>query len=341
MNAHIQEKYFYYLILIVTAVFGLVIFRPFFPVLFLTLVIAVLCGGIYRWFLKKINSKFFSAFLAVITVIIIIFIPLAFVGLLIFQEASHLYGLLLSGGSTTIASTIQGLLSNYPDAAQYVTTNIEEYAKTALSFIISNTGNLVANIAKITFAFFLMLLSLFYFFKDGEHFKHMIISYSPLHPDHNKKIIGSFVNTVNSVVRGTLIVAVVQGIQVAIGFAIFGVPNPALWGTIAVFSALIPSVGTALVIIPGVIYLFVTGSIGPVIGLALWGIFAVGLIDNFLGPYLVKRGTNIHPFFVLFSVLGGLLVFGPLGFIVGPVITALFFELLALYPTITNNESDS
>ena len=333
----LQEKYFFYIILAITAVLGLLVFRPFFPVLFLTLVITVLCGGIYRSIKKRIGSEFISALLTVFIVILIVFIPLTLIGFLIFQEATNLYGMLISGGSTTIAGTVKELLSHYPQGAEYITNNIEQYVRTSLTWVISHTGGLVSSFVKIAFALFLTLISLFYFFKDGDDFKKMIISYSPLHPDHNKKLIDSFTRTVNSVVRGTLIVAIIQGIQVGIGFAIFGVPNPVLWGTAAVFSALIPGVGTSLVMIPGIIFLFITGHIWTTIGLIIWAIFAVGLIDNFLGPYLVKRGTNIHPFFVLFSVLGGLILFGPLGFIVGPVITSLFFELLALYPTIVNN----
>jgi predicted PurR-regulated permease PerM len=104
-----------------------------------------------------------------------------------------------------------------------------------------------------------------------------------------------------------------------------------VWGSIAAVAALIPGVGTALVVVPGVLYLFFTGSTGYAIGLLIWGLLAVGLIDNLLGPLVVNRGIKIHPFIILLSVLGGLTFFGLVGFILGPLIIAFLFALLEIY----------
>jgi predicted PurR-regulated permease PerM len=106
-----------------------------------------------------------------------------------------------------------------------------------------------------------------------------------------------------------------------------------LWGSFAVVAALIPGFGTALVIVPGVIYLFFASTTLHAIGLLIWGILGVGLIDNYLGPLLVNRGVHIHPFLILLSVMGGLVFFGPIGFIAGPLLVALLFALLEIYKT--------
>ena len=116
-----------------------------------------------------------------------------------------------------------------------------------------------------------------------------------------------------------------------VGIWIFGIPNATLWGSIAAIAALIPSVGTSLVVLPGVLYLFLFGERFAALGLMIWGMTAVGLIDNILGPHLMKRGIAIHPFFILLSVLGGLGLFGPVGFLIGPLILALLFALLDIY----------
>ena len=108
-------------------------------------------------------------------------------------------------------------------------------------------------------------------------------------------------------------------------------PNPVLWGLVAALAALIPGIGTALILIPAIGYLFFTGSTGAAIGLLIWGVVAVGLIDNFLGPMLVNRGVKIHPFLILLSIFGGLSFFGPVGFVLGPLIIALVFALLEIY----------
>jgi len=139
---------------------------------------------------------------------------------------------------------------------------------------------------------------------------------------------------VNSVVKGSLIVGVVQGVLTGVGFALFGVPNPALWATIAAIASLIPTIGTGLVLIPGISYLFLVGASSNAIGLIIWGVFAVGLVDNFLGPKLIERGVKIHPFLILLSVLGGIGLFGPIGFLAGPLILSWLFALLDMYPAL-------
>ena len=100
---------------------------------------------------------------------------------------------------------------------------------------------------------------------------------------------------------------------------------------LAAIAALIPSVGTALVFVPAIILLFISGQIFAAFGLLLWGALAVGLIDNFLGPKLIGRGMHLHPLLVLFSVLGGIVFFGPIGFVLGPIILSLLFALLDIY----------
>ncbi len=122
--------------------------------------------------------------------------------------------------------------------------------------------------------------------------------------------------------------AVSQGVVATVGFLIFGVPEPLIWGLFTVIAALVPTVGTSLSIIPAVIVLALTGHVPQAIGMAIWGVLAVGLIDNFLGPKLVSSTTKLHPLLVLLSVLGGLSLFGFLGFLIGPIIMAIMIELI-------------
>jgi len=126
-------------------------------------------------------------------------------------------------------------------------------------------------------------------------------------------------------------IAIIQGLLSGAGFFIFGVPNPALWGIIAAICALVPGFGTSLVLVPAIIYLFFAGTGAAAIGLALWGALLVGLVDNFLSPILMQRGINIHPLFILFSIIGGLAFFGPSGFIMGPLFLSLLFTLFDIY----------
>jgi predicted PurR-regulated permease PerM len=123
-------------------------------------------------------------------------------------------------------------------------------------------------------------------------------------------------------------------ILAGIGMWVFGIPNPTLWGSISAVASLVPGLGTALIFIPAVAYTYIAGNIPNAIGLLLWGTLIVGLVDNFLTPYLYSRSVDIHQLIMLFAVLGGLVVFGPIGFIFGPIVLAIFFSLIDIYQDI-------
>jgi predicted PurR-regulated permease PerM len=112
---------------------------------------------------------------------------------------------------------------------------------------------------------------------------------------------------------------------------VVGIDRAVLLGGLVAIGAMIPGVGTGVVMLPVVLFLFFSGSLIPAIALLIWSVLAVGLVDNFAGPYLMSRGNNMHPFIILLSVLGGLSLFGPIGFLVGPVVVTLFLVLLEIY----------
>jgi predicted PurR-regulated permease PerM len=112
---------------------------------------------------------------------------------------------------------------------------------------------------------------------------------------------------------------------------VVGIDRAVLLGGLVAIGAMIPGVGTGVVMLPVVLFLFFSGSLIPAIALLIWSVLAVGLVDNFVGPYLMSRGNNMHPFIILLSVLGGLSLFGPIGFLVGPVVVTLFLVLLEIY----------
>jgi len=185
---------------------------------------------------------------------------------------------------------------------------------------------------------FLFIISLYYLLKDGALLRKKIVALSPLKDADDETIIKKLELAVSSVIKGNFVIAFIQGVVTAIGFSIFGLPNAVLWGTIAAIAALIPSVGTALVFVPAIILLFISGQIFAAFGLLLWGALAVGLIDNFLGPKLIGRGMQLHPLLVLLSVLGGISLFGPIGFVLGPIVLSLLFALLDIYSLIISNQ---
>ena len=175
--------------------------------------------------------------------------------------------------------------------------------------------------------------------KDGKQFGKYLVELSPLDDKDDFFIISRLKSAVKATVKGNLTISLIQGILTGIGFFIFGVPSPVLWGGIAAITALIPGIGTALVLVPGIAYLFISGNTYSGIGLSIWGLTAVGLIDNLLGPKLVGQGMKLHPLAVFVSVIGGMAFFGPLGFIFGPLALSICIALVDIYFSLRKNNN--
>ena len=332
-----QKSELYFLLILLTGIFVLTffIFQPFLYVLILAVVFATVFEPVHKRALAITRQrKSLAAFLATISVLIVVVAPLAFLGIQIFQEAAGLYSsLTLNGGATdfsrVLGDTIQSLTRFSPVPIDF--PDISQYVKQGLSWLLQHLGSLFSNVAKALVGVFIFLIALYYLFKDGHKLKEAVVALSPLQDMHDETIFNKLALAINSVIKGNLAVALIQGTLTAVGFAIFGVPNAALWGSVAAITALIPGIGTALVLIPAILYLFFSGETFFAGGLLLWGIIAVGLVDNFLGPKLASRGMRLHPFLILLSILGGIGWFGPLGFLLGPLVLSLLFALLEIY----------
>ena len=200
-----------------------------------------------------------------------------------------------------------------------------------VAWIGNNAAGIISSTSNALLGLLLVFISLFFFLKDGKKFLNYIIKLSPLNDAYDAKIFHRVAIMISSVVRSVLFVAVVQAILVGVGFYLFGVPNATLWGTVTVIASLIPFVGVSLVVFPGVAYLLLVGNLAGAVELAIWGTLLVGLIDNLLMPIMYGKGARVHPLIILFAVLGGIYTFGPLGFLVGPMIVSFFIAILEIY----------
>jgi len=331
---------FFSFVILVAIVINFFVFLPYVSILFLALVFAILFDPLYRFVLNIFGGRgTLASLITVVVVFLVIVGPISFLGTLLFQEASDLYVTLVASGNGGVNQSIGAIHKSIQSISPGTNTallegDIQLYLEKGLGWLLGHFSVFFSGILKITFGLFLMLLALFYFFRDGRTFISNIVDLSPLQDVYDKKIINRVMVAINSVVRGHLVIGIVQGSLVGLGFFLFGVPSPVIWGTIAAVASLVPTIGTSLVVIPGIIFVFISGGPLMALGLGLWGAIAVGLIDNLLGPMLINRGTHIHPFLILISALGGLAMFGPIGFLAGPVLLSLLFALLDIYPVI-------
>ncbi|MCR4256595.1 MAG: AI-2E family transporter [Candidatus Uhrbacteria bacterium] len=326
-------QYSFLLIMLGLALFvGFVLFRPFLAVLAVAAMAAVVVYPI-KDRIKAITRlpQGMASFLTVLVVGSLILTPVAFLGYRVFTEAADLLASLSANRDAYLELLERVFLGPIRDLMPGVSIETETYLRQALSVLTSNLGRVFSGTVEVVGGIFLFLIAFYYFLKDGPRFVRSFVELSPLSDRYDLDVLDRMALAINSMVRGQLSVALIQGLLTGLGFWMFGVPNPALWGSLAAVCALIPGFGTSLVLVPGIVYLFATNQLWQGAGLFVWGGLAVGLIDNLLGPTLIGRGAKIHPLFVLFAVLGGLALYGPLGFLLGPLTISLLFALLDIY----------
>lgn len=343
MNERKSQLYFLLAALVGIFILAFFIFRPFLYALALAMVFAAVFQPVYKKIVKFTRGwRGISALITLLIVVVLIFTPLIFLGVQIFQEAQQLYSSLAVGGGKNvvlnISNGLQGNFQKYLPVTQEFSLDIDQYLKQGLSWLLQHLASIFGSFAKMAINSLLFLIALYYLLKDGHKLKAAIIALSPL-SDANDEIISQKIKkAIESVMKGNLLIALIQGVLTSVGFTIFGIHNAVLWGSVAAIAALVPGIGTALVLAPAIVFLFLKGEVSSGAGLIVWGVGAVGLIDNFLSPKLVGRGMHLHPLIILLSVLGGIAFFGPIGFLLGPLVMSLLFALLSIYSSLMIKE---
>lgn len=333
MKTSLVSHYFLIAFMLGAFVFVCILFAPYLAVFVLAMVFGVIFAPVNQW-LRKYMKPLIAAILTTLLIIIIVSGPVAIIISQIVGEASGIAGSLESGTSVvTNAPGVAVLQEKIQTTFPSFSIDIAAYIHQGLQWVASRIGDIFSSVLVVGLNLFLALIALVYWFKDSGELRTSVLRTSPLGDSETRTIMRALSVSIHGVIKGTLIVAMIQGVVAGIGFAIFGVPNAVLWGTVAAICALVPTLGTTLIMLPIVGYLLLTGHIPQAIGMLVWAVFAVGLIDNIIGPKLMSRGSTIHPFFILISVLGGVKLFGPIGLFAGPLVVAFFFALFDTYGT--------
>ncbi len=340
MSQNALQKYFFITTLFLVSILIFFIFLPFMEVLVLSTIFAMVLSPLYRVVIKFLNGReALSSFVVVFLFAVVIMVPVFFLFTQILNESTSLYFQLrdqteidyLEKITNVIEKPIQGF---YPSFS----IDLNQYVGIGTDLIISHLSTVLYSLFNLVTGVILMFISIYFFLRDGSKFKNVLVGLSPMDNKYDELIFNKIKQTVISTVKGVILIAIIQGLLAGIGMKIFGVPNATLWGSVSAVASLVPGLGTAIIFIPAVAYMFIVGNTPFAIGLVLWGVLIVGLVDNFLGPYLYSKGTKTHQLIMLFAVLGGLSLFGPIGFILGPIVIALFFALIEIYQTLILNQ---
>lgn len=326
-----QDISFYMLLAIVglTVVF---MFLPFFKLIALGGILAVLFHPIQVRISKHIKSQSAASLITTILAMIIIALPVYAIGQLVFNEIVSVYSQAKSSGALLDQSRLLNHLSGNSRVIvqNFISTigqKISDFAGNAFNGI---TG-LLGNIAEFVVGIILVVFTMYYFLKDGQKLRSFIERIFPLSHTHETLLVDKLEMAIRGVVQGSFTMALLQGSVSTIGFYIFGVPQPLLWGVFTVLASLVPTVGTLLSLVPAVLYLFLTGNTAAGIGMTIWAFLSIQGLDNFVSPRLIGHKVDLHPIITLLSILGGITMFGYLGFLIGPILTAMFMSLLDIY----------
>ncbi|HEY9583936.1 MAG TPA: AI-2E family transporter, partial [Candidatus Paceibacterota bacterium] len=256
-----SQHYFFLVLLVGVAVLTFFIFLPYLTALLIAVVFSVVFRPLHRSvskvFSKGHQSSSISTFITLVIVAVLVVTPMIFLAKQIYVESENLYYSLTDEGErSTIIQTLNDFsasLSNklygvFP-AYNFDSFNVTKYVQNFLEWSFANLDTIFSGVTRFAIQIFLMLFALFYLLRDGGKLKQDIIAISPLADKYDDKIFAKLKQAIRSVVIGSLVIGFIQGILTGLGFYIFGVPNPALWGSLAVVAALIPGIGTSLVLI--------------------------------------------------------------------------------------------
>jgi Predicted permease len=334
-----------FVLLLVAAIslLALAIAWPFLKPLVLGAMLAGLCHPLYRWLVRCFRGRTSLASFTTLLILVAVAVgPLgAFAGVVISQamevsEKAIPWAKERFGPSSGF-DVHHWVVSRFPVLEPYVPdqeTIIENFglaAKSAGGFLVTAASRMTAGTAAFLLNAFVMLYAMFFFLRDGKAILEKIFYYVPLRHEDEVRMIERFASVTRATIKGTVIIGIVQGTLAGLALWLAGIDGAAFWGTIMVILSVIPGVGSALVWVPAVIYLFATDKVLAAILVAVWCAAVVGTIDNVLRPTLVGKDARMPDLLILIGTLGGLFLFGPIGFIAGPLVFGLFLTVWDIY----------
>jgi predicted PurR-regulated permease PerM len=319
-----------------------IVFRPFLLVASVAVCVALLLGPIQRRLAALLRGRSgLAAMIIVLVTTLVILVPvLTSLFLLTRQAALFLQWMTTQPvvGPEELAQFWDRLPERYPTLEEWIA-----YVQAQVTPILTGGAAQVAGAAntllqgiltRVTGAAVdlgLFLLILFFLLRDGGQLKEELRPVSPFSEDQEKQIFEHLERTILGALQAVVVVPVAQGILAGVGFMVFGVPSPLLWGTAVILAATVPLVGSPLGWVPAVVYLFVQGEVGPALGLLVYCTVIVSGSDNVVKPLLLRGAARIHPLLGFLSIVGGVLAFGVFGFLIGPVILSLVLSAIRIY----------
>jgi predicted PurR-regulated permease PerM len=340
----IETRALFWLLLGVSLALGWILL-PFYGSIMWGAIIALMFTPLYRRLLPRLwGNGSATAIVTLLIVVVMVIIPLALVAATLARDAAVFYQRLQSG-ELNAARYFRGVFDALPG---WATSVLDRFGLTdfdalqgRLTKALAEGSQFIATqalgIGMNTFDFmaglFITLYLAFFMLRDGERLARTLRHAFPLESVHKKELIEKFTTVIRATVKGNLIIAAIQGALGGLAFWFLGVSGALFWAVLMAFLSLLPAVGAGLVWLPVAVYFLLSGAIWQSVALTLFGVLVIGLVDNVLRPALVGKDTRLPDYLVMITTLGGMAVFGINGFVLGPVIAALFIAVWHIYGT--------
>ena len=334
----IRNILFFGLMALVMIVF-LFIMKPFFFPVFWAAVIASIFRPIYQKVHRKIGNPDISSTLVLIMILLIILIPAGVIGSLGISESLDLYST-MDKDNNDMQAGIQNILNQFTHHPTVQKLRIDEKVwiekltettKAVANYLLNSIRSLTENALIFFVKFGVMLYALYFFIRDGDKFLKMIIRFFPLGGGREEILLEKFKTTALATLKVTLIIGGIQGMLGGMIFFITGVKGAMMWGIIMILTSIIPSVGCSIIWAPAGVIMLITGHTWQGTAILLFGVLVISTIDQLLRPLLLGKDVQLHPLMIFLSTLGGIMLFGISGFVIGPIVCALFIAILEMY----------
>lgn len=321
---------------------------PFMTAILLAAILCTLTFGIFRKVRKRLKgSSTKAAVVMLLGITFVLVIPTVILAIMLVQQANVVVEKLQSGDAQAMIRRIDvaSILAPIKRVAPQFdpqTLSPERLLLPALQqipgWVARHGGAVVGGLAGLVLGFALVLLSMFFFYVEGEEIVQQLSVLSPLPRRYDREFGSRFKDVIDATFRGQVFTGIAQGLMTGIGLAIAQVPGAGFWGAVAALLSLIPMVGAAAVWVPAAIYLVISASMGSrpwwqALFMILWGVIFVSLVDNIVRPWAMKGKAQLPAIPLLFAVLGGLQAFGFVGLVIGPLVFSLLMSIIDIYRT--------
>ncbi len=337
---NVEKASFIGLLAVVTVAFFALLLDFLQPVFWAT-ILAVIFHPVHVRFLKVLGQRrTLASFLTLLVIIVTVIIPTWFIASAVINEATALYGRIQSGEidlgkvvdwARTSLPAVNNFLDSIGVTPDEIDARLSSFALTSSKYIGSLAVSAGQNVVRFSVLFLVMLYVLFFFIRDGDELLEMLIIAMPFGDDRERALLTKFAEVSRATIKGTLLIGLIQGALGGLIFWFLGIQGAVFWGVVMVILSLVPVVGASFVWIPAALLMLANGEYVDATVLVIFGVFVIGLIDNVLRPILIGRDTRMPDYLILLSTLGGITVFGPSGFVIGPIIAALFLTIWVMF----------